>query len=201
MEFHKKLQELRKQKGWTQEELASRLYVSRTAVSKWELGRGYPNIESLKALAKLFSITLDALLSNDELLSVAEATTRQTKRNFRDLIFGLLDISLALLLFLPFFGERNGENIQSAPLLSLADVQPYLKTAYLIAVFGTVLTGVATLALQAWNFTAWLQIKTPLSLSLGGFATVLFIASSQPYAAVFALALSVIKSLCLIKCS
>lgn len=54
MEFGKKLQELRKQKGLTQEELAGALYVSRTAVSKWESGRGYPNIESLKAMAKFF---------------------------------------------------------------------------------------------------------------------------------------------------
>ena len=38
MEFHEKLQALRHQKGWTQEELAQRLYVSRTAVSKWESG-------------------------------------------------------------------------------------------------------------------------------------------------------------------
>ena len=40
MEFNEKLQELRKQKGLTQEELAEQLYVSRTAISKWESGRG-----------------------------------------------------------------------------------------------------------------------------------------------------------------
>ena len=40
MEFHEKLQELRKQKGLTQEELAESLYVSRNAISKWESGRG-----------------------------------------------------------------------------------------------------------------------------------------------------------------
>ena len=51
MEFHEKLQELRKQKGITQEKLAEALYVSRTAVSKWESGRGYPGIDSLKRLA------------------------------------------------------------------------------------------------------------------------------------------------------
>ena len=44
----------RKDLGLSQEELAEILYVSRTAVSKWESGRGYPNIESLKAISKYF---------------------------------------------------------------------------------------------------------------------------------------------------
>ena len=69
MEFHEKLQELRKQKGLTQEELAGHLYVSRTAVSKWESGRGYPGIDSLKAIAAFFSTTVDALLCTDEILA------------------------------------------------------------------------------------------------------------------------------------
>ena len=47
MEFHEKLQELRKQKNLTQEELSEILFVSRTAISKWESGRGYPSIDSL----------------------------------------------------------------------------------------------------------------------------------------------------------
>ena len=53
MEFREKLQELRKQRGLTQEELAEKLFVSRTAISKWESGRGYPNIDSLKAYVAL----------------------------------------------------------------------------------------------------------------------------------------------------
>ena len=50
MEFHEKLQELRKSRGLTQEELAEALFVSRTAISKWESGRGYPSIDSLQIL-------------------------------------------------------------------------------------------------------------------------------------------------------
>ncbi|MBR7039698.1 MAG: helix-turn-helix transcriptional regulator, partial [Oscillospiraceae bacterium] len=42
MEFSEKLQTLRKKKGLTQEELAQALFVSRTAISKWESGKGYP---------------------------------------------------------------------------------------------------------------------------------------------------------------
>jgi transcriptional regulator with XRE-family HTH domain len=56
MEFNEKLQELRKQKQLTQEELAEILFVSRTAISKWESGRGYPSIESLKAFSRFFSV-------------------------------------------------------------------------------------------------------------------------------------------------
>ena len=76
MEFNVKLQELRKQKGLTQEELAEVLFVSRTAISKWESGRGYPNIDSLKAISKFFGVTIDELLSGDELLTIAEEDTK-----------------------------------------------------------------------------------------------------------------------------
>ena len=65
MEFHEKLQQLRKQKNLTQEELAELLFVSRTAISKWESGRGLPNIDSLKAISKVFSISIDELLSGE----------------------------------------------------------------------------------------------------------------------------------------
>ena len=65
MEFNEKLQQLRKQNNMTQEQLAEKLYVSRAAVSKWESGKGYPNIESLKAISKLFSVSIDDLLSGN----------------------------------------------------------------------------------------------------------------------------------------
>ena len=97
MEFHEKLQELRKQKGLTQEELAESLYVSRTAISKWESGRGYPNIDSLKAISKFFSVTIDELLSGEEVLTIAEEDQKQKEAHLRDMVFGLLTAFIAFM--------------------------------------------------------------------------------------------------------
>ena len=71
MEFNEKLQLLRSQRGLTQEELAEKIFVSRTAVSKWESGRGYPSIDSLKELARFFEVTVDVLISEKELSEMA----------------------------------------------------------------------------------------------------------------------------------
>lgn len=77
MEFHEKLQELRKSRGMTQEELAAALFVSRTAISKWESGRGYPSIDSLKEISRYFSVSIDDLLSGEQLILIAEKKTNQ----------------------------------------------------------------------------------------------------------------------------
>ena len=199
MEFEKKLQELRRQRGLTQEELAARLFVSRAAVSKWESGRGYPNIESLKEIAKFFSVTVDELLSRDEILTIAEKDRSQTEKHFRDLVFGLLDICISLLLFLPFFASSTNGAIREASLLMLGGVSPYLKAAYVIVVIAMCITGILTLALQASSATVWVKTKAKLSLFLGVGAVLLFMISKQPYAAVFAFSLLVIKGVMLIK--
>ena len=199
MEFNEKLQELRKQRGLTQEELAEKLYVSRTAISKWESGRGYPNIESLKAIAKFFSVTVDELLSTDEILTIAEEDSKRKEKHFRDLIYGLLDLSIAMLLFLPFFAEKSDEIIQSVSLIALDGVQTYLKIAYFAIVILMIIMGILTLALQNCQWMAWVKSKTMISLMLGAILVLVFMISSQPYAAVFAFALLAIKSLMLIK--
>ena len=62
MDFGEKLKALRTERGLTQEQLAARLYVSRTAVSKWETGGGSPNLDSLQAVARLFDVSVDDLL-------------------------------------------------------------------------------------------------------------------------------------------
>ena len=199
MEFHEKLQELRKQKGLTQEELAEILFVSRTAVSKWESGRGMPSIESLKAISKFFAVTLDDLLSSEELLVIAEDDHKQKEMHIRDMIYGLLDCSMALLFLLPFFGQKANGAIQEVSLLTLTEIQLYLEILYLIIVIGMIAVGVLTLALRNSNCTFWVQNKSKVSLLVNIIGVFLFIISQQPYAAVFVFAFLIIKALMLIK--
>ena len=199
MEFNEKLQELRKQKGLTQEELAEILFVSRTAVSKWESGRGMPSIESLKAISKFFAVTLDDLLSSEELLVIAEDDHKQKEMHIRDMIYGLLDCSMALLFLLPFFGQKANGAIQEVSLLALTEIQLYLKIFYLVIVIGMTALGVLTLALRNSNCAFWIQNKSKVSLLVNAIGVFLFIISQQPYAAVFAFAFLIIKALMLIK--
>ena len=199
MEFNQKLQELRKQKGLTQEELAAALFVSRAAISKWESGRGYPGIDSLKLVAKFFSVSLDELLSTDEMLTVAEEDGKQKEKHLLDLIYGLLDLSIALLLFLPFFADCVDGKIQSVSLLALSGVQPYLRAVYYAVVASLSAMGVVTLTLQNCQAAAWLKFKSFISIILGTAAVLIFIISQQPYSAVFAFVLLSIKAFMLLR--
>ena len=199
MTFGEIIKKLRTDKGLTQDELAEKIYVTRTAISKWESGRGFPNIESLKAISKYFSVSLDELLSGEEILAIAENDNKQKERTLRDLIFGLLDCGMALLLFLPFFGQKADGVIREVSLIALSNTQTYLKTAYIAFVGIMIVLGVMTLALQNCHQRLWTQSKSILSLSLSAGGVCLFIISQQPYAAVFVFAFLIIKALMLIK--
>ena len=199
MEFNEKLQQLRKQKEITQEELAVAIYVSRTAISKWESGRGYPSIDSLKALSKFFGITIDELLSGEELLIIAEEDTNQKRNYFRDLVFGLLDICIAMFFFVPFFGQDTNGNIQAVSLLSFVEISSYLRIIYFAIVISIITIGILTLALQKCQNASWIKNKSKISLILNTIGILLFIISTQPYAATFMFVLLIIKSLLLIK--
>jgi len=199
MEFNERLQLLRKQKGITQEELAAALFVSRTAVSKWESGRGYPSIDSLKALAKYYSVTIDGLLSGDEALSIAEEDHKRQKRYLRDLVFGLLDCGVILLLFLPLFREKTEDAVYGVSLLALSGIRPYLRFAYFAALSAMILSGIMTLALQRGCCQFWERIGDGISLALNAAGVFLLIISPQPYAAAFLFAILTIKTFLYVK--
>lgn len=67
MTFGEKIQKLRKEAGLSQEELSYQLGVSRQAVSKWERDNGYPETEKIVRMSRLFNVSLDYLLNDDDL--------------------------------------------------------------------------------------------------------------------------------------
>ena len=64
MEFYENLNRLRKEKGWSQEELGNRLNVSRQTVSKWELGSTTPELNKLMELSRIFQVSIDELVGS-----------------------------------------------------------------------------------------------------------------------------------------
>lgn len=199
MEFNEKLQQLRKEKNLTQEELAGRLYVSRTAISKWESGRGYPGIDSLKAISKLFSVSVDDLLSGEELISLAETEQKEKTKSMRDLVFGILDCMMALLFFLPFFGQQENGVIRAVPLFSFTETRDYIWVTFVsVAAFITIF-GVVQLAFQNWQNQIWLKSKIVISLVLSVLAMMFTIASRHPYPGAFLLCILVLKGILLWK--
>ena len=199
MEFHEKLQQLRKQRGLTQEQLAEQLYVSRTAVSKWESGRGYPNLESLKALSKLFSVSIDELLSNAELIELAETENRQNLCRVSALVFGALDLISAAFLFMPLFGQQDGSLIRSVTLLSYTGVSAPLRAVYIGALAVTALLGLWELLAARKEREEDLRRCKPVSLALCAAVILLFALSRQPYLTAFLFLFFLVKVLLLLR--
>ena len=68
MKLGEKIKEARKQCGLSQEQLAEKMAVSRSAVAKWEANNGLPDVENLKALAQLLNVSVDYLLDDGEMI-------------------------------------------------------------------------------------------------------------------------------------
>ena len=75
MEFSDRLKSLRETKGVSQQALANAIYVSRSAIAKWENGLGMPNKESQKSLCEYFKISIDELVSDNDFSSVKKNVT------------------------------------------------------------------------------------------------------------------------------
>lgn len=76
MKFSDRLIELRKRKGWSQEDLAEKLEVSRQAVSKWETGESKPETNNLIKMSKLYNLTMEELLEGRDENKVVEVEAK-----------------------------------------------------------------------------------------------------------------------------
>lgn len=199
MEFGEKLQQLRKQRGMTQEELAEALFVSRTAVSKWESGKGYPNIDSLKAIAKFFSVSIDGLLSGEEIVSLAEDESKSSTRRFCNMLFGTVDLFTIMLVVLPLYPNPIDGYTYSVCLVNYTGTTSFNRNVYWVIFLALVVLGVIKLLLTHFEKKRGNEMVTYVSLALGIIAVLFLGMTREAYAVTVAFALMVLKGAIVIK--
>jgi len=198
MEFNEKLQELRKSRSLTQEELAEALFVSRTAISKWESGRGYPSIDSLKEISRFFSVSIDELICPDEIISAAENEKRELVSKYIALICNALDALLAILLFIPVFGN-GAASPEAVSLFALTEVNPAVKVIFIAILGFMILNGICGVIIANFERPGWNRHRLITGVVLSVFAVAVFIITRQPYAGIVCFSFLVIKGFLMIK--
>ena len=199
MEFNEKLVQLRKSRNMTQDELAEALYVSRAAVSKWESGRGLPSIDSLKDIAKFFSVSIDELLSGEKLLSLAEKENSSNTRKICDIIFGVADLLSFVLFVLPLYPSTVDGYVYSVSLLSYTETSKINIAVYWVLFALLVLSGAVKLIFAKLKAEKCSKASGYVSLVVS-MVTVLFLAlTREAYALVVLFLLLVIKVTAFIK--
>lgn len=192
MEFKDKLQALRKQNNMTQEELSKRLFISRTAVSKWESGKGYPSIESLQRISVVFSISIDELLSNGELLTMAESENKLNMLRLKSIVYGILDMIFIIFIFLPLYGDSSGEYVRSVNLLNCADISPMIRIVYITIFTVMTLLGICEMAVIGFSQNKIKHLSI-LSVVIHSLAVVCLVLIRQPYITLLAFITLIIK--------
>ena len=200
MEFHEKLQELRKSRGLTQEELAEALFVSRTAVSKWESGRGYPNIESLKMISSFFSVTIDDLLSGEKLILIAQKENKSNLQNICNLLFGMADLLSFFMILLPLYPKTVDGYVYSVNLWMYEETAVYNRTMYWMLFIGLIACGIVKILQVQLNIEKGKRLMTVFSLVLSTITIFYLVLTREVYAAIVAMLLTMVKILLFFKC-
>ena len=181
MELYKKIQTLRKERGLTQEEFANMLFVSRTAVSKWETGRGIPSIDSLQMIAKLFNISLDSLLSADEIIMVAQNENKEKMHRYVFNITAVSNMVAILSAILPLYKTQLNGVFYSVPLYG---IKGWITIVFWILTALLVLTGFVQILIGKCDNPKLKGITVIISDVINIVAVLVLIISGQPYPAI-----------------
>ena len=199
MEFNEKLQELRKSRGLTQEELAEALFVSRTAISKWESGRGYPSIDSLKQISNYFSISIDELLSGEKLITIAENENRTNLKNMGNMLFGIVDVFSFIMIILPLYPNQIDDYIYSVNLFHYTQTAVFNLVIMWSFYVALMVVGIGKVLLTQFNIEKGQKLVTNISLVLGVLAVLYLAMTRDAYAITVVFVLLIIKVMLLFK--
>lgn len=190
MNLSEKIQTLRKEKGLTQEQFADMLFVSRTAVSKWENGRGMPGMDSLKMIAKVFEISIDELLCAEEIITVAENENNRNINRFALQIDSIFNLAVVLSFFLPLYKAEADGLFYSVPLYHFHGTFYAVYWVLPILMFAC---GIAQLLFSGGDMIKQGKWASRIGISLNIAEVFLLIVSAQPYPAMGFFVLLLIK--------
>ena len=199
MELNEKLKELRNSRGLTQEELASALFVSRTAISKWESGRGNPSIDSLKEISSFFSITLDELVSGEKLLSIAEKENQIRLQNTYNLLIGVINLCYFMLIVLPLYPKTMGLYIASVNLFNYAEISVFNQRIFWALFLLIMLNGLTEIILTKLKDRCMYSKIVGINMVLSVLAVIFLALTGETYATALAFLLLALKSVLYIK--
>ena len=190
LELSKNIKQIRNDNKLTQEQFAEKMLVSRTAVSKWENGTCYPSIDSLKYMSQTFNISLDKLLSSEEILEIAKTENQSNISEYNSLLFCLLDIVRIIFIFLPLYSYKTNDFIYSVSLLNSNDLGTTLKIVFMLIFIMFLILGIIELI---FNFKGNNKLINKISIFLDVTSIFVLLFTKQPYVITLIFIIFIIK--------
>lgn len=125
-----RIKKYRNEKGLTQEELSKILLVSRSAISNWEIGRNYPDLDSIVLLSDIFEISLDELLKEDNTMVTKISKEQKRGKLNKKLVVYLLGVIVFLLLTIGFILYQTTDFNQYISTKIVSNVELTEENAY-----------------------------------------------------------------------
>ena len=125
-----RIKKYRIEKGLTQEELSKILLVSRSAISNWEIGRNYPDLDSIVLLSDIFEISLDELLKEDNTMVTKISKEQKRGKLNKKLVVYLLGVIVFLLLTIGFILYQTTDFNQYISTKIVSNVELTEENAY-----------------------------------------------------------------------
>ena len=194
MELSKKIKQIRNDNKLTQEQFAEKMLVSRTAVSKWENGTCYPSIDSLKYMSQTFNVSLDKLLSSEEILEIAKTENQSNISKYNSLLFCLLDVVRIIFVFLPLYSYKTNDFIYSVSLFHSNDLGSTLKIVFLLIYIIFLILGIIELI---FNYKGNNRLLNKISLFLDVISIFVLLFTKQPYVIALMFVIFIIKTIML----
>ena len=162
-------------------------------------GRGSPSIDSLKEISSYFSVSIDDLLSGEQLIFIAEKENKSNLNGVCDLLLGFVDLFSLMLIFLPLYPKPVNGYIYSVNLLGYVDGNAFIIRIYWALFISLTIAGIVKILMVYFKFEKGKKAVTFISVGLSIIAVLFLAMAREPYAITVTFLLLLIKGILLYK--